>query len=66
MLSNSKNTTPCAGPGLDAWQQNSRIVHAVADSPHGAYVFKQQVFGVFSHNPTVVSIAAQSLALPLH
>lgn len=40
--------------GLDAWQSNSRIVHAVSDEPMGDFAFVDEVVPVFAHNPTVV------------
>ena len=42
--------------GLNAWQSNGRIVHAVSDDEHGfgEYSFANVVFPIFSSNPTVV------------
>eukprot|EP00928_Gymnodinium_smaydae_P080033 TRINITY_DN63832_c0_g1_i1.p1 TRINITY_DN63832_c0_g1~~TRINITY_DN63832_c0_g1_i1.p1 ORF type:complete len:404 (-),score=3.48 TRINITY_DN63832_c0_g1_i1:124-1335(-) len=39
---------------LKSWIPNSRITHAVADSPEGPYRFHSTVFETFHHNPTVV------------
>ena len=40
--------------GLTAWQQNTRIVHAVSDTPDGKYRFVNEVIPTFAANPAVV------------
>ena len=40
--------------GIGAWAQNSRIIHAVSDTPGGAYTRKDVTWEVFSHEPEVV------------
>ena len=40
--------------GLDSWQSNSRISHAVSDELAGDFTFVGEVVPVFAHNPTVV------------
>lgn len=42
--------------GLDAWETNSRIIHAVApaSSPLGPYIYEEMVFPPFHHNPRVL------------
>ena len=37
--------------GINAWTENSRIVHATAPTATGTYTRREQVFGVFSHEP---------------
>ena len=38
--------------GLDTWQHNSIIRHAVSASVDGTYEAREVVMGVFAHNPT--------------
>eukprot|EP01060_Flectonema_neradi_P031101 TRINITY_DN4634_c2_g1_i1.p1 TRINITY_DN4634_c2_g1~~TRINITY_DN4634_c2_g1_i1.p1 ORF type:complete len:504 (+),score=109.13 TRINITY_DN4634_c2_g1_i1:53-1513(+) len=40
--------------GIGAWSQNSRVIHAVADSPSEPFIRKDVVWEVFSHEPEVV------------
>eukprot|EP00947_MAST-08B_sp_MAST-8B-sp1_P001928 g1928.t1 len=40
--------------GIGAWAQNSRVIHATSATPGGAYVRKDVVYEVFSHEPEVV------------
>ena len=40
--------------GLDAWQSNSRIIHATSSEADGNYNYSDEVVSVFAHNPTVV------------
>ena len=40
--------------GINAWTENSRIVHATSPTATGTYTRREQVFGVFSHEPNAV------------
>ena len=40
--------------GINQWSSNSRIVHAVSDTPDGPYLVKDIVVPVWAHNPAVV------------
>ena len=40
--------------GIGAWSQNSRVIHAISDTPGGAYKRVSVVWEVFSHEPEVV------------
>ena len=40
--------------GIGAWAQNSRVIHAVSDTPGGSYTRKDVTWEVFSHEPEVV------------
>ena len=40
--------------GIDAWLGNSRVVHAVADSPTSTFVREDVVFDVFATEPHVI------------
>ena len=40
--------------GLNAWQSNSRIVHAISNTAFGEYEFVDEVMPVFAANPAVV------------
>jgi hypothetical protein len=40
--------------GINAWTENSRIVHATSSTAGGKYTRRGQVFGVFSHEPNAV------------
>lgn len=42
--------------GINAWTENSHIVHATSSSPGGTYGVKDVVFPVFSHEPNVVTV----------
>jgi hypothetical protein len=39
--------------GINSWTRNSRIIHAVSDSPGGLFVPEEEVQPVFAHEPTV-------------
>ena len=40
--------------GIDAWQSNSHIVHAVATNPYGTFKYVDEVVPIFAANPAVV------------
>ena len=40
--------------GLDAWQSNMHIIHAVSDTPFGKYIYVDEVVPIFAGNPAVV------------
>eukprot|EP01043_Picozoa_sp_COSAG02_P027849 COSAG02_NODE_1660_length_11449_cov_6.953128_6_plen_303_part_00 len=51
------NLTRCFGLsqcGINAWTENSRIIHATSKTADGTYTRKEQVLGVFSHEPNAV------------
>ena len=37
------------GCGIDYWEPNSRVVHAVAPSPSGPFVYSDEVLAAFAH-----------------
>ena len=39
--------------GLDAWKQNSEIVHAVSNDPEGPYTYESTLLPYFAHGPSV-------------
>ena len=39
--------------GLQAWQQNSEIIHATSHDPQGPYKYNSTVLPVFAHGPSV-------------
>lgn len=41
--------------GLDSWQHNSQITHAVSKKPEGPFAAQDVVLAPFAHNPTVHS-----------
>jgi hypothetical protein len=44
------------GTGLNSWQSNSEIMHAVAATPEGPFEMKEVVVKPFAHNPQVVRV----------
>ena len=40
--------------GINAWTENSRVVHATSPTADGTYTRREEVFGVFSHEPNAV------------
>ena len=52
--------------GLQAWHLNSRIVHAVSQSPIGPYAFVEEVVPVYSHNPSVAVTANGTGLILMH
>lgn len=40
--------------GIDYWEPNSRVVHAVAEEPEGPYVYSDEVLQPFAHEPNAV------------
>lgn len=41
------------GCGVDQWQKNSQITHAISSNPIGPYHVQEVVQKAFAHNPTV-------------
>jgi hypothetical protein len=40
--------------GINTWTENSRIVHATSNTATGTFTRRDEVFGVFSHEPNAV------------
>merc|ERR1719469_756971 len=44
------------GCGLGTWSTNSRIEHAVSDSPVGPYAFKDVAINTWAHNAAPIAL----------